>query len=229
MKFSELDNVASEYNIGGSSSDWLTLITGDNKIRIVSEYEPLAKHFSGKGQKPVTCVGEKNGCIRCQEMKEWEEAHKNDEKKTQNPHKPTVKFLLWVIDRIDGKFKIAELGWSVVKAVRDLGSDEEYAFNAETELPDYDVNVKKTVKDSSPSGTEYTVIASRSNKPLTPEEQAQMKELTPIKQIVDSIKGKALKEYEAMGLIPQAEQPVPEVFAPTEDDGAPKPEDGLDF
>jgi hypothetical protein len=212
MKFSQLDEVAAEFKIGSKGSDWMVLETGDNKVRIVSEYEPLAKHFAGKGQKPVTCVGEKNGCIRCNDMKEWEEEHKNDiiapdKKKPVNPNKPTVKFLIWVIDRRDGKFKIAEFGWSVVKAIGDLEKDAEWGFNKTTALPDYDLTIKKTVKDASPSGTEYSVVPSRINKPLTPEEEAQLKELTPIKKIVDSIKGKVLKEYEAMVLIPGAGTP----------------------
>lgn len=219
MKFNkdDLNSVASEYKIGGGSSEWLTLETGDNKIRIVSEYEPLAKHFSGKGQKPVTCIGEKNGCLRCQDMKEWEEAHKNDEKKQPNPHKPTVKFLFWVIDRRDGKFKIAELGWSVIKAIGDLESNTEYAFNKETCLPDYDLTIKKTVKDASPSGTEYSVIPARSNTPLTPEEVAALAELTPIKKIVDGIKSKVMKEYKDMGLLPSDGSSEEEPPLPTEE------------
>lgn len=215
----QLEATATEFKIGGGKSDWLVLEAGDNKVRIVSEYEHLAKHFSGKGQKPITCVGEKNGCLRCQDMKDWEKEHKDDPKKVQNPHKPTVKFLFWVIDRKDGKLKIAEVGWSVVKPINDLGTDEEYAFNLETGLPDYDINIKKTVKDASPSGTEYSVIASRTNKPLTLEEQAQVKELAPIKQIVESIIGKVLKEYAKMGLTQDA-------VLPPQSDDIPFPPEG---
>ncbi len=202
MKFNELNQVAEQYNIGKGKDGWLVLETGDNKVRIVSEYEVLAKHWAGK--KASVCVGKENGCIFCNVAE------------GQKPEKPVVKFLFWVIDRKDGKFKVAEVGWTVIKAIGDLQEDEEYSFDL---LPDYDVNIKKTVKGSGtqPSDTEYTVIPSRTNKPLTPEEDKEFKELTSIKTIVENIKGKVLKEYQAMGL---GEEDVP----PPADGDAPQGE-----
>lgn len=196
MKFNQLESVAEQYNIGKGKGDWFTLEAGDNKVRLVSEYEVLARHWTGKGKSTV-CVGKDKGCIFCN-------VGKNEE-----ANKPAIKFLMWVIDRRDGQFKIAEVGWTVVKAIGDLETDEEYAFDPATGLPGYDLNIKKTVKGSGtqPSDFEYSVIASRTNKPLTDEETAQIKELKSIKEIVETIKSKVLKEYQAMGI--KEGEPVP--------------------
>lgn len=214
-RFSDAKQIAQDYKIGGGGGgDWMKLETGDNKVRIVSEFEPLAKHFMGKGSKPQTCIGYDKGCLQCQEMKSFDEAHKNDTEPVKNPHKPSVKFLMWVIDRKDGAAKIGEFGWTVIKALSDLGEDEEYAFNKETGLPEYDINIKKVVTNPTPSGTEYSVVPSRANKPLTAEEVAIIKALKPIKQVVDSIKAKVLKEYEAMGISGKAAEAAPEDAVP---------------
>jgi len=197
MKFDELQQVAETYNIGkGGKDGWLTLETGDNKVRIVSEYEVLAKHWSGK--KAVICVGKEHGCILCKTAE------------GEKPNKPVAKFLLWVIDRKDNKLKIAELGWTVVKAIGDLQQDEDYKFSV---LPDYDINIKKTVKGSGtqPSDTEYTVIPARENKPLTPEEIDLIKDLTSIQEVIKSFKEKALKEYQAMGIGSESEEVPPHI------------------
>ena len=69
MKFNELNQVADEYNLGGNGGDWMKLQKGDNRIRVVSEYEALAKHFSADRKTPPTiCVGAKNGCSICAQM-----------------------------------------------------------------------------------------------------------------------------------------------------------------
>lgn len=187
MKFNELNSVAEQHGIGGGGKDgWLTLEEGDNKVRIVSEYEVLGKHWAMK--KATVCVGKDAGCVFCKPSNENEKGEK-----------PNVKFLMHVIDRRDGELRIAEVGWTVVKAIADLQQDSEYGFE---DLPPYDINIKKTVKGTQPSDTEYTVIAGRSNTELTAEEQAQIAKLTPIKEVADRIRAKTLKEYQDMGLIP---------------------------
>lgn len=203
MKFNELNSVAEQYNIGkGGKDGWLSLEVGDNKIRIVSDYEVLVKHWANK--KVTICVGKEHGCVFCAEPAE------KDGKKD----KPSAKFLMWCIDRKDGQLKIAEVGWSVVKAIADLQQDAEYGF---PDLPPYDINVKKTVKGSGaqPSDTEYTVIAGRTNVELTADELSAMAKLTPMKEVVDSMKAKTLKGYQEMGLIPPTPS-TPEGTPPAE-------------
>lgn len=189
MKFEDLKQVADQYNIGkNSDGGWLHLETGDNKIRILSEYEVYAKHWINK--KAQVCVGKDKGCAYCLSAD------------TDKKEKPSVKFLLWVIDRRDGKAKIAEFGWTIIKAIADLKEDDEYAFDV---LPEYDINVKKTVKGSGtrPSDTEYTVIAARSNTPLTDDELQIVSGLKPVKDIIEGIKTKSINEYKNAELTPE--------------------------
>lgn len=220
MKFNELGQVAQDYNIGGSKGEWLRLEAGDNKVRILSEYEVLAKHW-GSNKKSTVCVGKDHGCTFCKDKAdiEAELAKETDKikiealKKRIAATKPSVKFLLWVIDRKDNKPKIAELGWTIINAIGELQKDEEYGFQ---ELPEYDVNIKKTVKGSGtqPSDIEYTLVPSRINKPLTPEELTQLKSLTPVADVVKTIKERALREYSEMGI--EAEHSVEEAFPESE-------------
>lgn len=192
MKFNELNQVAEMYGISGGGNDegWLSLKEGDNRVRIVSEYEPLAKHWSAK--KGTICIGKDKGCVFCS---------------SEDSEKPSVKFLMWVIDRTDGKLRIGEFGWSIVNTLREFQEDPEYHFE---NLPPFDVNIRKTVKNGGkqPSDTEYSVIASRTNTELSPEEIEAVGKLNTIKSIVDTMKAKTLKEYQGMGLIqPTADAP----------------------
>lgn len=168
MKFNETDQVAQKYNIG-KNDEWLTFEPGDNKIRIVSEYEAFGKHWTGN--KAIICVGHGN-CVYCNQ-----------------DNKVTAKFILWVIDRKDGKIKKAEIGWSILKTLADLQKDAEYGFE---ELPPYDITIKKIISGtgSLPSDTKYSVVPARQNVELTLEETASIAKLIPIKDILDKMKGK---------------------------------------
>ena len=181
--FEDLDQVAEEYKIGGDKGGFLKLEKGDNRIRVVSKYEVLAKHWAN-GKMLGICPGKDKGCEVCNAPVQMGK----DNKPINN--KPQVKFLMHVIDRKDGELKIAELGWSIVDAMRSLSQDEEYAFEG---LPPYDMNIKKTVEGTgkNPSDTSYTVIASRSNTPITEEEAKKIAELTPMAEIVQRMKDKA--------------------------------------
>lgn len=182
MKFQDLNRVAEQHGIGGDNDGFFTLEKGANPCRIVSEYEVLGKHWAGN--KPTVCVGKENGCTFC-----------------SNGDKPGVKFLMWAFDRKDNKAKILEVGWTVVKALSDFQQHPQYKFE---DLPGYDVDVVKTVNGSGtkPSDTEYSVVPHRNDSALTDEEKSTVAHLTPIKEVVDAIKSKTLKEYQAMGLAP---------------------------
>lgn len=202
MDFDQLDEVAAEYHLSSGGKDgWYQMQTGENRVRIVSGFEVLSKHFLQKGTPPVVCIGPKNGCVQCINQTKWEQEHQNDEDKSKkNPLKPSTKFLMWVIDRRDGKLKIAEFGWSIIEAIGNLKKLSDYAFNPTSKLPDYDIIVTKTVTGKNISDTKYSVNGARQNTPLTEEEAAEVGKLTSIKQVVDRIREKVKEEYRAMDM-----------------------------
>ncbi len=211
MDFSKLNSVAKEYGVGGGNSGFLTLEAGDNRIRVVSDYEALAKHWGG-GKLLGTCYGKDKGCPTCNLPP------KIDEKSGKEvSNKPQVKFLMHVIDRKDGTLKIAELGWTIVQAMKELSETEDYAFVG---MPPYDMIIKKTVQGTgkNPSDTSYTVIAARQNTDLTDEEKAKVAELQPITDIVEKLKAKAgapagkseaEKDYDGMDAVNPDENQFP--------------------
>ncbi len=190
MGFGNLEQVEKEYKIGKGGGDFMKLQTGDNRVRIVSDFEPIATHWAN-GKKLGVCIGKDKGCEFC-----------------AKDNKPNVKFMLWVIDRspeaeeeakkegFEKKFKKLEVGYTVVKQLDDLRQDEEWSWDEETKLPGYDVNIKKSVKGTgkSPSDTSYSTIGSPKQTPLTAQEQKVFAALKPIADTVKAIKNKLMKE-----------------------------------
>jgi len=183
--FNDLNDVAKEYGIGGNKSGWYEAQEGENRIRVVSGFEVLAKYWangkmlgiaSSKVPPPMTT---------------------DKETGEQVPMKPSVKFLMYVIDRKDitddhknGKVKVGEFGWSIVEAMQKLSQNAEYGFEG---LPPYDMILTKTVKNGGKniSDTSYQVLPARANSTLTDEELREVASLTPIEEVVRRIKAKA--------------------------------------
>jgi len=177
--FNDLNDVAKEYGIGGKKGGWYEAQEGENRIRVVSGFEVLAKYWangkmlgiaSSKVPPPMTTDKETGEPV---------------------PMKPSVKFLMYVIDRKDGKVKVAEFGWSIVDAMRKLSQNEEYGFEG---LPPYDMILTKTVKNGGKniSDTSYQVLPARANSTLTDEEMGEIAGLTPIEEVVKRIKAQAM-------------------------------------
>jgi hypothetical protein len=182
--FADLDDVAKEHNIGGKGGGFYTVEEGDNRIRLISGYEVTAKHWANKKMLGL-CIGKDKGCTICNLPEEIDP-------ETQKPksRKPDVKFLMYVIDRKDGKIKVAEFGWSIVNAMKTLSLNEEYGF---TGLPPYDMVITKTVKNGGKniSDTSYQVLPARANTELTEDEKGEIAGLTPIEEVARRIKAKA--------------------------------------
>lgn len=162
-------------NAPKGGGDWFRLQPGDNHIRIVSEPVARGTHFIKEESKSYPCLGKDEFCPRC-----------------EAGHKPTVKFLFYVIDRkepVDDKgavkIKIAELGWTVAKALRALQKEGEYAF-PDGDLPPYDVNIKK---EGEKLDTEYTVFAARKDTPLSDTERQAVFLLKPLEDVKEALKG----------------------------------------
>jgi len=144
------------------------------KIRILNFPSVLATHFFGQGVPSVVCVGIESGC----------EHHEEDDKK------PSIKLVTYIIDREDGKLKIAELPLSTRYDLKLLQEDEDFAFH-DFPLP-YDVKITSDPKNSDPKG-KYKLLGSPKREPLTSEEQESfnvlMNRMTP-EQYIEKRKAK---------------------------------------
>ena len=162
--------VSREY---GTTSEFFRPQDGDNRIRVLSGYEPLAKHWivvNGKSI-PKICYGKEKGC------------QYHTDKKDQ----AKVQFLLWILDREDGLIKIYEAGWTFIKYLTDIKNDEDFGYES---LPEYDIKIKKSGKDLA---TEYTFTPSP-KKPLTDEEMNALMEKKDITEIVEKMKNNEMEK-----------------------------------
>ena len=166
MKFSNYGDVEKQYNMGGN---WLKLKSGENKVRLVSEFEVYGNHFDEKkGVKGLICIGKDKGCIGCA---------KDIEVKAQT--------LGWVIDRSDGKVKLFRMPYSVFKKIGELQLQEEYQFET---VPNYDVTITKTGEGME---TRYSVIAARKDTEITGDEMEDInKTVKPVSEIIENMKSK---------------------------------------
>lgn len=134
-----LKQTEKEYEIGGG--DFFKFEEGDNKIRILTMWEAIATHFIKTGNKsnPHVCYGKDKGCPYHDEG-----APLNDK---GEPANPTVRFITYVCDRKDSdRIKVAELPYTVIKAIVGLQGDEDYTFD-NFPMP-YDVKIKYDPKES---------------------------------------------------------------------------------
>ena len=165
MKFAEYEKAEKEYGVGGGK--WMNLQEGDNKIRIVSEFEDYGQHYNQATNKSVVCLG-KEKCPIC-----------------RMGDKARVQYLGWVIDRSDGRIKLLRIGHQIFKQIGELSRNEEYYFDI---VPDYDITIKRVGQGLE---TEYTVIPARQNTPLTEDEKKQIEEIVKDpKQIIEGMKTK---------------------------------------
>lgn len=186
-----MEQASKEYGVGGSDTNFLRFEkSGDYRMRILTAGHPLGTYFFGKGIKPRVAYSDM--------------ADKPKDPETGEPMKPNVKFVCYVIDRDDGKLKVAELPWTVVKAVSSFQEDEEFAFD-DFPMP-FDIRVTFD-KDAAPAD-KYKVMPARNNTDLTEEEQKafeeKMSQMTP-EQYVEKRKDKqreadaAEASYEQLG------------------------------
>jgi hypothetical protein len=175
-----LKQTEKEYEIGGG--DYFKFEEGDNKIRVLTMWEPLATHFVGSGRKkePHVCYGKDKGCPYHDEG-----APLDDE--SGLPKNPTVRFVTYICDRKDSdRVKIAALPYTVVKAITALQGDEDYMFD-NFPMP-YDV---KITYDRNASGSAmYNVVPSPNREPLPDFVMNGMITKKDIIRIVDEKKSK---------------------------------------
>ena len=171
----DMENLKEKYGIGEGSVDWYSLEEGDNKVRVIEiRFEEYGNHYLPSKNSSFACLGKDKGCPIC--------------KKGQNP---SVKLLTWVIDREDDdKIKVMEFPWTVAKGLTDLANDNDYGIE-DGRFP-YDVNIKRR---GSGKQTEYNVMPTRNEEDLTEEQEAVIKELKDLNEIVKNKKKRTANEF----------------------------------
>lgn len=136
-----------KYGLGGGGDFFKFEKSGDYRIRVLTPMFELATHFFGKGVPGQICYGDESGCP----------FHHQDEKS------PQVRFICYVLDRTDGKVKMAELPWSVVSVIADYEQDEDWKFESYP-MP-YDLKIKFDKENKDPKSI-YKTIASPDRTPV---------------------------------------------------------------
>lgn len=174
----EMRSAEKTYEMG--RDDRFKFEEGDNRVRILSPGKALATHRLG-GSKFITCYGKDEGCP-------YHGAGAPVDKEG-NEQKPSVKFLMWVIDRKDGKVKLAFMPYTIVKLLAALQGNPDYSFD---ELPmPYDVTV-----NAQKAGTKevtYAVLPSPKPVALTPQEDEEFAKKRPIEDVIERMQNKAKK------------------------------------
>lgn len=200
--FDEFNDVYKENAPKSGDGGWLSLGVGITRVRIVSKYEVVKRHWNQALHRSVVCVGKVKGCPY----------HADGE------DNGSLEFTMWVIDRADGKIKIASFNNTTMKAIADLKHNPEYEFSGD--FPVYDIIISKRNAGEvigrdgkSRNKYDYSVTPSRNETPLTPEETALVAKQKPISDIVDRMKAKVMpaKQEESMFEAPLPKHELPEV------------------
>ena len=175
--FDEFDKVAKEHGQEErSGGDWFRPKEGTSRVRILTEFEPVLKHWDTRQGRSIVCVGKDKGCPYHEE----------------GMSRGSVQYLMWIIDREDGELKIAALPYSVVKPVADWKEMEDYSYD---KVPEYDIIINKTKTGSEARDVKYSVTPARKESPLTEEEQIALESATDIADIVIKMKDNQLEKY----------------------------------
>lgn len=163
----ELEQAEKQFDIG--AKDTFKFKEGENRIRVLSPGKPLATHRVS-AKEFHTCYGADNGCPY----------------HTEENERPNVKFVMWVLDRSDGKVKLAYMPYTIMKYLRDFQNNPEYEF---FDLPmPYDVIIKATKAGT--KDVDYSVIAARSNVELGKEELEEYGKKKDVADLIESWKAK---------------------------------------
>lgn len=152
-----------------------------NVVRILSPGAFYGLHFFGKGVKPKTCYGKEKGCP----VKDPEDKYEHG--------KVSARYVVYVLDRNDGKVKTAFFPYSIVKQISDLQKNPDYAFE-EIPMP-YDIRI--TYKPEESPANKYKVdVKPNSPDKLTEEEERDYAEKSSKggpENIVEKMKAKQMK------------------------------------
>lgn len=170
---SNIDNIFGEMEEKAKlDSDFFTIRVGKNPVRVLSDFVKVENIF--KGQYPNSKY---KGILTAGYQLASDEA-------------VTMQGWAWIIDRETGELKIGQFGKNILGAIVALKKDPEYAFG-EFPMP-YDITISNTGEGAS----RYSVIAARTNTPVTDAEMAALNKKKSIADIVAAIVDKQNKPAE---------------------------------
>lgn len=159
---------------GAGKDDYFKVKEGANQIRVLDEPAVIVSRFEHKKFVGV-CF---EGAPYCTDLAEGE--------------KLSRKWKAWIIDRADGKVKPYDMPYMVAKEIRGYLDNPEYSFK-NFPMP-FDITI--SVTKAGTFDAEYSVLPSRKDSEITPEEMAEYKTKTPAVELVDKAKNNAKKEWE---------------------------------
>lgn len=107
----------------------------------------------------------------------------------------TTKYLAYILDRADGKIKIAFLPYTILKMLGDLQSNPEYAFD-QVPMP-YDITI--TATGAGTKEVNYSIVPARNNTALTVEEENEYSKQKPLEEVQRKLLEKSLEKPTAQG------------------------------
>lgn len=156
--------------------EWIKLQDGDNKLRIVSEFESFGNHYIRETGDSGICIGKEKGCRFC-----------------AVGDKPKVNYLCWAIDRKDNKIKLFRFGYSIYEQLVNMSQSEEWGFVSDT-MP-YDITIKRS---GSGLTTKYHILGSPKLTSLTFAEDEELKGKNSVANIISSLKEKEISDKETV-------------------------------
>lgn len=158
--------VNKEYNANqGSGGDWFKFQEGDNTFRILSEPVMIFEKF-----KVGLCY-------------------------TDCGYQGSAKLLTRIVDRADGKIKLAKIPYSKGEELLGLENDADYGFTG-FPMP-YDVTIK--AEGAGTKEVKYSAPLPRPAKPLSTEIVDELPKLKSIEEIVEKMKAKQKEKHIADG------------------------------
>lgn len=151
--------------------EWLKLQEGDNKLRIVSDFESFGNHYIRETNDSGVCIGKEKGCRFC-----------------AVGDKPKVNYLCYVIDRKDNKVKLFRFGYSIYEQLVNMAQSEEWGFVSN--IMPYDITIKKS---GAGLMTKYQIMGSPKITQISDEELENVRTQKTIEDVIKSLKDKELK------------------------------------
>lgn len=156
-------------DVGSDGGAYYKLQDGVNRCRIVSDTLEVWTSFDEENKTATKFLDPK--------MAQAFNAKQTDDRKTAKK-----RFALWVIDRADGKTKLAEVAPSIMGQIVELANDKDYEFDV---IPPYDIKITKTGMGLQ---TRYSVLPAPASV-LTAEETAHIATLQTVLDFMRTQKG----------------------------------------